>query len=63
VLENRMLRRTFVPKRKEVTGGWRKIHNQELHNLYSSTNIIRVSKWSSMSLMVHEVHMGEMKNA
>jgi hypothetical protein len=44
MLENRMLRRTFVPKREEVTGGWRKLYNEELHNFYSSPKIIRVSK-------------------
>jgi hypothetical protein len=33
MLENRMLRRTFVPKREEVTGGWRKLHNEELHQI------------------------------
>jgi hypothetical protein len=42
VFENRVLRRTFVPKRDEVTGGWRKLHNEELHNLYSSPDIIRM---------------------
>jgi len=36
VYENRMLRRIFVPKREEVTGGWRNVHNKELHNLYPS---------------------------
>jgi hypothetical protein len=44
VSENRMLRRKFGPNREEVTGGWRKVDNEELHNLYSSPNIIRVSK-------------------
>jgi hypothetical protein len=44
VFENRVLRRIFVPKRDEVTGGWRKLHNEELHNLYSSLNIIRMIK-------------------
>jgi hypothetical protein len=38
VFESRMLRRIFVPKRDEVTGGWRELHNEELHNLYSSPN-------------------------
>jgi hypothetical protein len=42
VFENRVLRRIFGPKRDEVTGGWRKLHNEELHNLYSSPSIIRV---------------------
>jgi hypothetical protein len=44
VFENRVLRRTFGRKRDEVTGGWRKLHNEELHNLYSSPSIIRVIK-------------------
>jgi hypothetical protein len=43
VFENRVLR-TFGPKRDEETGGWRKLHNEELHNLYSSPNIIRMMK-------------------
>jgi hypothetical protein len=42
VFENRVLRRTFGPKMEEVAGGWRRLHNEELHNLYESTNIIRV---------------------
>jgi hypothetical protein len=44
VFENRVLRRIFGPKRDEVTGGWRKLHNEEFHNLYSSPSIIRVIK-------------------
>jgi hypothetical protein len=39
-----VLRRIFGPKRDEVTGGWRKLHNEELHNLYSSPNIIIMTK-------------------
>jgi hypothetical protein len=42
--ENRVLRRILGPKRDEVTGGWRKLHNVELHNLYSSPSIIRMIK-------------------
>jgi hypothetical protein len=42
--ENRVLRRIFGPKRDEVTGGWRNLHNEELHNLYSSPSIIRMIK-------------------
>jgi hypothetical protein len=42
--ENKVLRRIFGPKRDEVTGEWRKLHNVELHNLYSSQNIIRQIK-------------------
>jgi hypothetical protein len=44
VLENRVLRRIFGPKRDGVTGGWRKLHNEELHDLYSSPSKIRISK-------------------
>jgi hypothetical protein len=44
VFENRLLRRIFGPKRDEVTGEWRKLHNEELHNLYSSPDIIRQFK-------------------
>jgi hypothetical protein len=44
VFENRVLRRIFRPKRDEVTGDWRKLHNEELNNLYSSPNIVRVIK-------------------
>jgi hypothetical protein len=44
VYENRVLRRIFEPKRDEVTGEWRKLHNEELHNLYSSPRIIRQVK-------------------
>jgi hypothetical protein len=42
--ENRVLRRTFGPKRYEATGEWRRLHNEELYELYSSPNIIRVNK-------------------
>jgi hypothetical protein len=42
VFENRVLRRIFRPKRGEVTGDWRKLHNKELQNLYSSSSIIRM---------------------
>jgi hypothetical protein len=40
--ENRILRRMFGPKREEVAGGWRRLHNEELHNFYASSNVIRV---------------------
>jgi hypothetical protein len=45
------VRRIFVPKRKEVAGGWRRLHNEELHNLYASPNIIRVMKSRRMRRM------------
>jgi hypothetical protein len=44
VFENRVLRRMSGPKRDEVAGGWRRLHNEELHNLYASQNAIRVIK-------------------
>jgi hypothetical protein len=44
MLENRVLRRIFGPNRDEVTGGWRKLHNEELHGLYSSPSIVSVIK-------------------
>jgi hypothetical protein len=53
VFENRVLRRIFGPKRDEVTGGWRKLHNEELHNLYSSPSIIRMIKSRRMRLTGH----------
>jgi hypothetical protein len=43
-VENRVLRRIFGPKRDDVMGDWRKLHNEELHDLYSSPNIIRLIK-------------------
>jgi hypothetical protein len=50
VLENGLLRRLFGPKRGEVTGGWRKLQNEELHNLYSSLNIIRMIKEDELGM-------------
>jgi hypothetical protein len=44
VFENRVQRKIFGPKRDEVTGGWRKLHNEELRDLYSSPSIIRIIK-------------------
>jgi hypothetical protein len=44
VVENRVLRRIFGPKRDGVMGGWRKLHNEELHNVYSSPSKIRMTK-------------------
>jgi hypothetical protein len=48
VFENRVLRRIFGPKRDEVTGDWRKLHNEELHNLYTSPNVIRMINFRRM---------------
>jgi hypothetical protein len=59
VFENRVLRRIFGPKRDEVTGEWRKLHSAELHNLYSSPDIIRQIKARRMSWAGHVARMGE----
>jgi hypothetical protein len=63
VFENRVLRRIFGPKRDEVTGDWRKLHNEELHNLYSSPNIIRMIKSRRIRWAGHAARMGETRNA
>jgi hypothetical protein len=55
VFENRVFRRIFGPKRNEMTGGWRKQHNEDLHNLYSSPDI-RMIKSRRMRLAGHAVH-------
>jgi hypothetical protein len=61
--ENRVLRRVFGPERDEVTGGWRKLHNEDLHNLYPSLSIIRVIKSRRMRWAGHAARMGEKRNA
>jgi hypothetical protein len=58
VFENRVLRRIFGPKRDEVTGEWRKLHNEELHGLYSSPSIVRVMKARRMRWAGHVARMG-----
>jgi hypothetical protein len=63
VLESRVLRRIFGPKRDDVTGDWRKLHNEELHNLYSSPNIIRMIKSKRMRWVGHVARVGETRNA
>jgi hypothetical protein len=63
VFENRMLRRIFDPKKDEVTGDWRKLHNEELHNLYVSPNIIRMIKSRRMRWAGYVTRMGEKRNA
>jgi hypothetical protein len=59
VFENRVLRKVFGPKRDEVTGEWRKLHNEELSDLYSLSNIVRVVKSRRMSWSGHVARMEE----
>jgi hypothetical protein len=62
VFENRALRRIFGPKRDEVIGGWRKLHNEELHTLYSSPSIIRITKSKGMRWTGHVACMEAKRN-
>jgi hypothetical protein len=57
VFENKVMRRIFGTKRDKVTEDWRKLHNEQLHNLYSSTNIIRMIKSRRMRWAVHVTRM------
>jgi hypothetical protein len=57
-----VLRRIFGPKRDGVTGGWRKLHNEELHNLYSSPSKIRTIKSRRMRWAGHFARIGEQRN-
>jgi hypothetical protein len=58
VSENRALRRIFGPKRDEVTEKWRKLHNEELNDLYSSPNVVRVIKLRRIWWAGHVAYMG-----
>jgi hypothetical protein len=58
VSENRVLRRLFGPKREEVAGDWRRLHNEELRNLYASPNVIRVIKSRRVRWVGHVARMG-----
>jgi len=59
VFENKVLRRVFGPRRDEVTGDWRRLHNEELNDLYSSSIIVRVIKWRRMRWAGHVGRTGE----
>jgi hypothetical protein len=63
VLENRVLRRVFGPKRNKVTGEWRRLHKEELYALYSSPNIVRVIKSRRKRLASHVGRTGEKRGA
>jgi hypothetical protein len=59
VFKNRVLRKIFGPKRDEVMGGWRKLHNEELYNLYSLPSIIRMMKSRRMRWVGHAARWGK----
>ena len=59
VFENMVLRRIFGPRRDEATGEWRRLHNEEVNDLYSSRNILRVMKSRRMRWAGHVARMGE----
>jgi hypothetical protein len=63
VFENRVLRRIFGPKRDEVTGSWRKLQNEELHNMYPSPSIIRMIKSRRMKWAGHVAQIGPKRTA
>jgi hypothetical protein len=63
VFKNRKLRRIFGPKRDELTGGWRKLHNEELQNLYSSPSKIRMIKSRRMRWAGHVARISGKRNA
>jgi hypothetical protein len=63
VFENGLLRRIFGPKKDEVTGGWRGLHNDELHNLHSWSSIIRMIESMRMRWTGHVAGIGEKRNA
>jgi len=59
VFENMVLRRIFGPRRDKVTGEWRRLHNEELNDLYCSPNIAQVIKWRRMRWAGYVAHVGE----
>ena len=58
VFESKVLKRIFGPRRDEVTGDWRRLHNEEINDLYCSPNIVRVIKWRIMRWAGHVARMG-----
>jgi uncharacterized protein YjiS (DUF1127 family) len=62
VFENRVLREMFEPEREEVAGNWRRLHNEEFYNLYTSPNILRVIKSRRMRYVEQVAHMEQMRH-
>jgi hypothetical protein len=62
MFENRVLRRIFGPKKDEVTGEWRKLHNEELRDFYSSPSLIRIIKSRNMRWADHVARLGIKRN-
>jgi hypothetical protein len=63
MFENRVQRKIFGSKREETVGGWRRVHNEELHNFYASPNVIRLIKSRKMRWMGHVACLGQMRNS
>jgi hypothetical protein len=63
VFENSVVRRIFGKKRDKITGGWRKLHNEGLHNLYSSPIIMKIIKSKRMKLVIHVARTGDKRNS
>jgi hypothetical protein len=63
LFDNRVLRRIFRPKEKEVAGGWKNMHNEELHNYYSSASTIRMITSRSTGSAGHAERIGEIRNS
>jgi hypothetical protein len=63
VFEIQVLKRIFVPKKEEMAGGWRRLHNEELHNLYASPDTVWVTNSGMIMWARHVGRMGQMENA
>jgi hypothetical protein len=61
--QNKVLRRTYGPKREDMAGDWRRLHNEELHNLYASPNIVSIIISGRLKWVRHAGCMGVMRNA
>jgi hypothetical protein len=62
IFRDEVQKKIYGPKREEVTGGWRKVHTKEIHNLYSSPKHHKDNQMNGVRRVVHAAHMGEMRN-